>query len=154
MSKLFLNRILIISLFLSNGVLLYMIFWNKPEHPEPRLPKELIIKTLHFDKNQVHAYNQSIEGHKNLIHRNQDEQLRLRKALYTSLGGSPDSVYLDSIRTRIIELYDEIEQKHLQHFLEIKEICHENQLTYYRDFTKMIPTLFFSPTHRGNNKPK
>lgn len=138
-------------LLLSNGLLVYRSFWNKPEHP--KLPKEQIIKTLHFDKNQVQAYKRSIVGHRNLIHRNQDEQLKLRKALYTSLAGSPDSVYLDSIRRRIIQLYDEIEQRHLQHFIEIKEICNENQLTYYRDFTKMIPTLFFSPP-RMNKKPK
>lgn len=144
MDKTKLLSIAVIALLLLNFGILSFLFLSKGNHPGNRkMPREIVIEKLHFDKNQILAYEKIIEIHQNTI-RDLDKSIRETKnELYQLLNSDKiDSVQKDSLFLRLASYQKQIEATHFNHFLDIKKICKKEQLADYDDLTKELSSLF------------
>ncbi|MEZ4690304.1 MAG: hypothetical protein R3A12_09035 [Ignavibacteria bacterium] len=152
MTKIKLLSIAVIGLILINLVLLTFLFLRKPPpHPpdrqpplsERRGPAEMIIKELHFDKDQVSQYEKLIDVHKNTI-KELDDSIRITKNdLYKTLENDNTSEK-DSLVNRLSNLQKQIETVHYDHFADIKKICRPDQINYFNELISKLAE-FFSP---------
>lgn len=144
MDKTKLLSIAVIALLLLNFGILSFLFLSKGNCPsDRRMPREIVIEKLHFDKNQIVAYEKIIEIHQNTI-RDLDKSIRETKnELYQLLNSDKiDSVQKDSLFLRLASYQKQIETTHFNHFLDIKKICKKEQLSDYNDLTKELSSLF------------
>ena len=144
MNKTKLLSIAVIALLLLNFGILSFLFLSKGNPPSDRkMPREIVIEKLHFDKNQIVAYEKIIEIHQNTI-RDLDKSIRETKnELYQLLNSDKiDSVQKDSLFLRLASYQKQIETTHFNHFLDIKKICKKEQLSDYNDLTKELSSLF------------
>ncbi|MDF1672009.1 MAG: hypothetical protein P1U41_00760 [Vicingaceae bacterium] len=150
MSKTRLLSILVIALIALNIILIVVFVMKKPHQPPHHRnhegPKNLIINKLHFDDSQISAYESLIKVHKTKVE-SKDIDLRKAKNELYSLLSKNDSNKIDSLVSNINNVQKDIEELHFNHFLDIKNICKENQLIYYEDLTHELARLF-SPPHR------
>ena len=126
---------------------------NRPPHPphpsqQPAGPRNLIIERLHFDAQQVAAYQQLIDRHRAAVLAGDERILQLKKELYTSLSAPADSIRTDSLAAAIANEQRHMEQVHYHHFAEIKKLCHPDQLTYFNELAPELAQLFGPPPHR------
>jgi protein CpxP len=153
MSKLKLLQIAVIGLLLINIAALGWLFFGRPGHP-PRDrsgregPADIIIERLHFDQQQVHAYDKLISQHRSTIRRLDGEILETKNALYNTLAND-SSQAKDSLQEKLGALQKEIETVHYDHFLEIKKLCKPSQAGYFNELTNDLAG-YFSP---GKNRP-
>ncbi|MFT6749198.1 MAG: protein CpxP [Flavobacterium sp.] len=151
MNKTKLLSIAVIALLLLNFGILSFLFFSKGNHPrDKKMPREIIIEKLHFSKNQIFAYEKTIEIHQNTI-RDLDNSIRETKnELYQLLNSDKiDSVQKNSLFIQLANYQREIETTHFNHFLDIKKICTKEQLADYNDLTKELGRIF-----GPNRKPK
>ncbi|MBI1222456.1 MAG: hypothetical protein GC180_07625 [Bacteroidetes bacterium] len=132
----------IISLLLiGNGLLLYMVF-----HPASRMlhegPKELIIEKLHFDAEQIAAYDDLIEIHRKEVRRLQEDIGRLKNELFAHLSDEIAPQTFDSLTHRIGYDFSEIERVNYRHFQEIKKLCKPEQMQAFNKLTHELSRLF------------
>jgi protein CpxP len=144
MNKTKLLSIAVIALLLLNFGILSFLFLSKGNRPSDRkMPREIVIEKLHFDKNQIVAYEKIIEIHQNTI-RDLDRSIRETKnELYQLLNSDKiDNAQKDSLFLRLASYQKQIETTHFNHFLDIKKICKKEQLSDYNDLTKELSSLF------------
>lgn len=139
------NRILygaIIVLFLVNGIQLYFSILESNKRP-PR-PREIIIRELAFDEEQIKKYDVLITEHQQYI-RSIEEQITEKKTkLYKSAlleNSSVDSVLF----SEIAQIHIELEKIHIDHFQQIKGLCKGDQLQKFDDIVPKFSTLFRPP---------
>lgn len=143
---------LVISLILSNALLLFLLF-GKPRKDgrfgEDR-PKNMVIEKLRFDKNQIAEYEKLIQNHRHQIREKDDEILKLKNELYSDLKNSQqNSAKNDSIIAKIADVQKQVEYIHFQHFLEIKKLCRPEQKAYFDQLADEISAIFsMRPSHR------
>lgn len=159
MSKLKLLNIALVGLIVINLVLVTFLFFRKPlnlpggQPPvSKRGPQEMVIKQLHFDKDQVSQYENLIEVHKNSIKMFEDSISITKNELYKSLENENISTK-DSLISRLGTLQKEIELTHYDHFADIKKICKPDQIVYYNELISKLAD-FFSPKNRPPPPPK
>lgn len=111
-------------------------------------PKNIVIKTLHFDKKQIQSYENLIKNHRAQIHKNDEQMLELKKKLYQLLNTENSRVAADSIVLKMGKLQSEIELIHYNHFLDIKALCKPEQLAYFNALSTEINAVFFPPHRR------
>jgi hypothetical protein len=151
MNKAKLLSIAVIALLLLNFGILNFIFLSKGNRPSDRkMPREIVIEKLHFDKNQIVAYEKIIEIHQKTI-RDLDSSIRETKnELYQLLNSDKiDSEEKDSLLLELASYQKQIETTHFNHFLDIKKICKKEQLSDYNDLTEELGKIF-----APNRKPK
>ena len=114
------------------------------------MPREIVIERLHFDKNQIVAYEEIIEIHKKTI-RDLDKSIRATKnELYQLLNSDKiDSTQKDRLLLELASYQKQIETTHFNHFLDIKKICKKEQLVDYKTLTEELGSIF-----APNRKPK
>lgn len=140
--------ILVICLLLiSNFVLLYFALQKPSRGFDPDSPKNTIIEKLHFDENQIEAYQKLIDKHRKDIKKNNDQILMLKKELYSNLKNDDSKRELDSITTQIATIQKQIEEIHFNHFLDIKALCKPNQLSEFDELTDELTEIFNSKKH-------
>lgn len=147
MNKIKLLQIGIVFLFLLNICLLLFIKIGKP-HLEIG-PRDILIKKLHFDNQQINDYDKLINRHRKEISEAQSELMTHKQALYKMLNYENENK--DSMMNVIAIDQSQIEKIHYTHFEQIKKLCRKDQLKYFDEFTTEIATLFSPkppPKHR------
>lgn len=141
--------IIIIVLLLINVTMAAMLFFGNPNKKHEK-PREIIIRELHFDANQIEKYDVLIKNHQNSIMKIDDEIFKLKSNLYQGLNlESKDNA---NIISQISEKQAEIENIHYNHLLDIKKICQTEQLTAYDSLTKKFSKMFNKLPSRRNEK--
>ena len=133
---------LIIGLIVSNGLLIGFFIAKKPQHPNNRNPKEIVIQRLQFDSNQIMDYNQLIDEHRKLTRKKEEELSSNKKQLFQLLNNKTASNSSDSLINIIATTHAEIEKLHYQHFEEIRNICNPDQLESYNELTNELINIF------------
>ena len=114
-----------------------------PPHGRPE-PRAIIIERLHFDAQQIDAYEQLIREHHKHIDA-MDEKIRdAKNSLYTLLNSS-DSSSKDSLIIALGNYQKEIETTHFNHFADIKKLCKPNQIEDFEELTEELSRLFSKP---------
>jgi len=132
---------------LINVLLLGYFILGKESGPRERImPREIIIKKLHFDASQIKAYELIIQEHQKAI-RNLDDAIRFQKnELYGLLRSKTTNKKIaDSLIHNISQIQIEIEKTHFNHFIEIRKICNEKQLKDYNALTEELSQIFSHP---------
>lgn len=135
--------LLIIGLLLiSNLVLLYFAL-NKPIGGfNPDSPKKIVIEKLHFDDQQIRAYQGLIDTHRKEIKDKNDKLLSIKKELYTLLNTQTNDKKVDSLTTEMGLIQKQIEIIHYKHFLDIKTLCKPEQFTFFDELSDELIEVF------------
>lgn len=115
-------------------------------------PKEIIIKKLDFNKEQVAAYEQLIDGHKANIQKLNDEVRNTKNKLYATLANDT-ALSADSLTNRLGTLQVQIEKLHYDHFAAIAKLCGPDQKDKFQDLTKELANYFELPRNPPPPKP-
>lgn len=139
------NKILLIcciTLAISNVLLL--LNQNRPEFnkPNPARNRDIIIKQLHFDPEQVNRYDSLIDIHRSTNHQLIDQIITEKKDLYRQLNEAVDTAVINNAYYEIAKLQRSLELNHFEHFMAIKKICKPNQMQDYENLTKDLAKLF------------
>ncbi|WP_317897320.1 hypothetical protein [Aurantibacillus circumpalustris] len=145
MTKLKLISSIAIGLLIGNLLLIAFLFLNKPKPPRHEGPKAIIIERLHFDAKQIEAYEALIKVHRKQISEKEIEILNLKTSLYSSIVEPYKIAQKDYLEKKLAELQIEIEEIHYKHFLDIKKLCHDDQLNNFNELIKDIAGLFSKP---------
>lgn len=149
MEKQKLTTFSIIALLLLNlGTLGFLLFsgpkqGHRPPHGRPE-PRAIIIEKLHFDTQQIKAYEQLIDEHRKKIDAI-DEKIRDTKNSLYALLNSNDSASKNSLITALGNYQKEIETTHFNHFADIKKLCKSNQMADFEELTEELSRLFSKP---------
>jgi len=133
--------LLIIGLLISNGILLFIVAKDQLMKAGP---KNIIIKKLHFDKEQIKNYEVYIRQHRKAINKNETVMNTLRSNLYEELNYSDNNSKIDSIISNIAKQQITAEHINYNHFLEIKRLCKPTQQKDFNELTMEIVNLFSS----------
>jgi protein CpxP len=152
-----LMTIIVVGLLLSNIALVYFLLHGhqRPNHDGPR---DIIIERLHFDSKQIEDYDRLITKHRRDIREKQDEMLKMKQKLYSTLtldssgvtiypplSRLPQSVLTDSLRNEIGNIQEQIEEINYMHFHDISKLCKPEQIKDYNELIKDIAGLFAPP---------
>lgn len=149
MSKIKLLSIAVIGLLLLNLGLISFLFLHKPAHPPfpgpgRTQPREIIIRKLALDPEQIRAYDILITKHQDNIHAI-DRQIRdAKNQLYASLSVSGPGKQ-DSLISRIGALQMQVEALHYDHFSAIRGLLHPDQVKNFETLTAELSRLFAPP---------
>jgi len=150
--------LIILGLLFSNGMLVGYLFRNggnrlspPPRHDRMhRGPRDIIIKRLGFDNEQVAKYHELINWHRHEIDDADRKVIYLKNALYLGLTKSGDATNTDSLIDEITGVKKHIEEVHYKHFLDIRALCKPDQLAEFDELTRDMSSLF-APA--GGQKP-
>jgi Spy/CpxP family protein refolding chaperone len=130
---------LIIGLILLNIGVLTFFFLNKPPHP-PIDPKQHIISELNLNEDQVVKFEKLIEAHQKKMHLIHDDIRKAKKEVYQNILN--DGNHQDSLLDILGEKHVSLEELHIQHLNDIKEILTENQIPDFKELLKHIDRAF------------
>jgi hypothetical protein len=136
--------ILSIGLLVSNLALITFIFFGK-KPPLHNGPRDIIIERLHFDEQQVAAYDKLISVHRSTIDEKQREMFRLKNELYHGLL-KEQTLEKDSLEKAIGAVQAAIEETNYNHFSDIRKLCTQEQQAYFNELVNDIAELF-RPMH-------
>ncbi|MEI6312861.1 MAG: hypothetical protein WCP57_11425 [Bacteroidota bacterium] len=155
MNKVKVLSILSIGLLAVNIALVTFFLWKKPGfHRDGQMgPRNIIIEKLHFDDDQIKAYDVIIQEHQKSMFQNQEDLLKLKKNLYTQLNTTISDVVKDSIINEIAVKQKDIEYINYAHFENIKKICKKDQLADFEKLSNELANLF-SPNKRKPPHPR
>ena len=145
----------IAALLLSNLLLAGFLFFSPTDKKrmDHEGPKNIIIKKLNLDDQQIRQYELLIHAHRKLIDEKDREIMSLKNNLYALLPSSENNETIrDSLINKLGTVQREIESIHFSHFQEIKKLCLPEQLSAYDKLAEEISTLFFKPHPRPPHK--
>ncbi len=154
MSKIKLLSFAILILIVINlGMLVFLVANKRQLPPETnesmRLegPREIIIDRLHFDKQQVLAYDKLINQHRELMRELNGRIHEMKNSLYQLLKMEPATPN-DSLINQLGELQKKIEQVHFSHFTQIKKLCRPEQLVEFKELIYDLANYFSTEKNR------
>lgn len=117
------------------------------------MPRDVVIKKLVFDDQQIKAYEVLIKGHQEKIRFLNDAIRTKKNELYSHLkdNASPIS-HTDSLIKQIADYQTQIEITHYNHFLDIKKICRPEQMENYNELTTELAKIFSHPRRPKHGK--
>lgn len=117
------------------------------------MPREIVIKKLGFDGQQIKAYKVLIKDHQQKI-RFLNDAIRVKKnELYSNLKEDTSSINRnDSLVIQLADYQSQIETTHYNHFLDIKKLCRKEQLKKYDELTTELAKIFSHPRRPKNDK--
>ena len=124
-----------------NADLLTFIFFKKPHARNHGGPKNEIIERLNFEKEQILAYELLIETHRHDVQELNQLIRDLKGELYGTLHQENKKVSA-AILQIIAEKQIKMEQVHFNHFIDLKEICREDQMDEFKKLEKDLVNLF------------
>lgn len=147
------NRIKLLSfavvalLLLNFGILILLFVADGHKGPKGvKMPRELVIEQLHFDENQVEAYEKEIKIHQDSIRHLDDLIRETKNELYQLLNTETiDKSKKDSLIMQLATYQKRIEITHFEHFLAIKKICRKEQLSDYKNLSEELTKIFSHP---------
>jgi periplasmic protein CpxP/Spy len=134
-------------LLLSNFAMIGFILLRKPPLHD-RGPRNIVIEKLHFDEQQIAAYDTLINAHREALKSRNEAVLKLKKDLYNGLNQSPNPSVKDSLLLEISKVQSSIEETHYTHFEDLKALCKDNQRQDFEAFTKELTGYFGSTKKR------
>jgi hypothetical protein len=141
----FLKLTLIGLLLLNLSTLSFIILKdNKSDENRKRnKPDQLIINKLEFNTDQENSYKKLIQKHSQQINIIQETILNYKNNLYTKLKNNSNSkTQIDSLILKINEQQKNIELINYNHFLDIKEICSQKQISAYNELVNELSVIF------------
>ncbi|WP_298304096.1 hypothetical protein [Flavobacterium sp.] len=141
----------IVLVALNFGILGFLFLSKNNDGPRGRkMPREIVIEKLHFDKNQIVEYDKTIKLHQETIRSIDDSIRNTRNELYKLLNSETiDSSKRDSLYLKFAGFQKQIETTHFNHFVEIKKLCKKEQLTDFINLTEELSQIF-----NNRRKPK
>lgn len=157
MEKSKLKNIIIVGLILLNFCTLMYVFLKPSMRQRPPMertgPKDMIVKKLHFDKNQQKDFEKLIEWHQGEIQKFDKVIMQSKNTLYTLLANKEIDVKVkDSLITVINMNQKQIEETHFKHFEDIKKLCKPEQLDDFKEFTKELGKIFAPNKQRREHR--
>lgn len=157
MSKIKLLSIAVIGLLVINTIIVGFLFMKKTPPPpagpmEQAGPKRIIIERLHFDKEQVMAYEKLIDEHRFAI-RTIDDSIRLVKTLLYQTLTNENFTGKNLLINRLGVLQQQIDGVHYNHFVQLKKLCNPGQRNSFNDLTKEL-AHFFGQEKKGPPPPR
>jgi len=154
MEKTKLLTVAVIALLVLNlGTLGFLILAPKPGmgmHGHRPEPKEIIIRKLRFDAEQIEKYENLIQWHRSSINQIEKEIYATKNNLYQQLlKNEPDSEKTDSLINKIGDYQEQVEKTHFTHFRDIKKICRPEQIKNYEKLTEELSNIFSKPPKPG-----
>lgn len=118
---------------LMNGLLVFEILTHKPpRHPRHIDYKQQVIEQLHFDEQQIEAYEKLVQEHQILMVRL--EELKGEKmAVYFNQLNQNDSTNAAELMAEITRLEQQRIQVTYDHFADIKALCRPDQLSGFEE---------------------
>lgn len=130
------------ALLISNLILVYNLV-QKPKMNEKINPRNIVIKSLLFDKNQSAQYDKLIQVHQKEIREHNDQINALKNTLYEILpADTMDATKVDSITSEIGSIQQNIENIHFNHFMDIKRICKPSQHGAFIKLSSELQKIF------------
>lgn len=146
MSKSKLLTFAVIVLFLINIITLSFFIFKKEKSDNMRgkrpMPREIIIKKLHFDEEQTEQYVALINTHRDSISKIDDQIKMYKNGLYNELSKTDNQNVIDNLFVQIAAAQTSIEKLHYNHFLDIKKLCKPEQLEDYNALTNELAKIF------------
>jgi periplasmic protein CpxP/Spy len=130
------------------NVVLLAALWKRPTPPPHEGPRKIIIERLQLDEAQVAAYDLLVAKHRADIQQKDTEMAAARQALYHQLQ-SNDFSKNDSLLAGIGRLQMKVEQIHLAHFQDIKNLCRGAQIPEFERLSSELERLFAKPKRVG-----
>jgi len=152
MNKLKFLTIVSCALLIANLALVCFILFNRPLHPLGEGPRNEIIQKLKFDEGQVREYDKLIQSHRTEIKKSELEIMTVKNQLYSNLNSDLNGSIKDSLIRQLCTIQMNIENIHYKHFLDIKNICRDNQKQAFEKLTTEIASLFGHPPIKGEKK--
>jgi hypothetical protein len=110
------------------------------------MPREIVIKKLGFDEQQIKAYEVLIKDHQQKIKFLNDAIRAKKNELYTHLKTDATPINRnDSLVIQLADYQSQIETTHYNHFLDIKKLCRQEQLKKYDELTTELAKIFSHP---------
>lgn len=132
--------ICILALLALNLFIIGRFFWGAPpKHPEPRFE---IIERLGLDEEQIVQYDSLIRQHRRDIRNREKEQRMLRTALYAALQSEVKANPSDSLLHALVQVQQEIELIHFNHFRDLRAVCKPEQEPAYQDLLQDLSEIF------------
>ncbi len=141
-----------IGLLLVNIFLIWFTIGKKRPEERRAGPKNIIIKKLHFDENQVKDYEILIKAHRSNIESSNSQMKILKNHLFATLKGQNQHIDRDSLINEIGKLQIKLENIHYDHFIEIKKLCKPNQLSDYDLLCDELGKLFVDQMPRNGGR--
>lgn len=149
MSKIKLLTIAVIGLLAINIGIVGFLLLRKPPMPTKGMPqaeqkegpKKIIIDKLHFDKEQVAAYEALIVEHRKSVKGLKDSISNTKNNLYQSLT-KETFTGKDSLINLLSVLQKRIESVHYEHFTQIKNLCKPEQMADFDKLTNELALYF------------
>jgi hypothetical protein len=112
-------------------------------------PKGVIIERLHFDADQIKAYDVLIDEHRSQIRDKDEAMMAARNQLYANLH-SVGSKAPDTLLANIAGLQRDVDSINYDHFGRVRALCHPDQLA---DFDALATDLadYFRPRGRDHH---
>ena len=151
MNKTKLLSIACLSLLLINVGLLIFVFSGNRHKPNGDRNRNIIIKQLGFDNQQVMQYDSLILLHRKKMNIKNDSIDIERQKLYSLLNNKIEIATKDSIFMAVAKQQTSLEAVNFEHFSAIKKLCKPNQLSQYAALTKQLSKLF-SKEHKPPNR--
>jgi periplasmic protein CpxP/Spy len=136
--------IIAVVLLLMNGFLLTEILTRKPpKHPPHMDYKQQVIEQLHFDEQQIEAYEKLVQEHQILMVRL--EELKGEKmAVYFNQLNQNDSGNTAVLMEEITRLEQQRIQVTYDHFAAIKALCRADQLQGFEEVVQKAMQMLAS----------
>ena len=138
---------------LMNGLLVFEILTHKPpRHPRHIDYKQQVIEQLHFDEQQIEAYEKLVQEHQILMVRL--EELKGEKmAVYFNQLNQNDSTHAAELMAEITRLEQQRIQVTYDHFAAIKALCRADQLQGFEEVVQKAMQMLAS-RNRGQLKKR
>lgn len=150
MSKL--TKIAILFLILLNLVLATFLYMGKPKRGNKKIPKEIIEHQLGFDESQKQQFQELIEVHRKMMKKTHREIRMNKKKLYENLAQEKPTMN-DSISNEIAKSFKKIEALHFNHFMDIKNLCNEEQKEKFNQMIGEFESIF-APRRNRRRGPR
>lgn len=112
--------------------------------------QENLIQTLQFSEEQQADYQNLIEKHQTEVE-GLDLEIRKARAHIFDDTRSEMKNHVDSMCRKVADLHYQLEQAHVRHLQDIRQICVGGQIAA---FEKMIQEMPFIKGHRRHGPPK
>ena len=148
-------RITVIAILAINIAVIGYLLFNKDAFfgNKPPKPRETVIKKLDFDTDQIKQYDVTITKHQNQIKTLDDSIRNTKNELYSRLKENSTEIDTnDSLVNQINSYQKQIEITHYNHFIEIKKICHKEQLEKFNALTNELSKIFSGKRKHKNEK--
>ncbi len=131
---------IIISLLITNVLILFFTYPFHKRGFDPNKPRNIIIERLGFNQNQIVEYDKLIQVHRSKIREKDSTIKQLKNQLYLLLV-SEDEDKKDSLIHEIANEQREIERIHFNHFMDIKNLCNPEQLIKFQELSKELSKI-------------